>query len=340
MFNPDTSLELPCSHYLSQDSSDSALRFRSSEYEIYTVGAVLDPNQKNPGLAQDRGNSNDVSGFNKYPFWRTIRSRNRRFCLIRAKLLISIVLGVITLLFETSCVRNFNSNSSEEISSIIPSENISVIPRHREDSSNPEILRTTLAPFEPHMPTPSRFFTADLSMPEKFSTTNNLAKKVGAFYHSFGEIIFVQGVVTDSFGIPIDGAIIEIWQTNAAGKYHSLLESNSQYVDKFFNMSGRTVTDNLGNYHFITIMPGSNPGRAPHINMNVYHTQFGKLETEMYFEDHPYNSEDYQYLSYKEDEQKLLTATVRHSDISNTKSNKLLTFNIVMRGVHQYKKYK
>jgi len=196
-----------------------------------------------------------------------------------------------------------------------------------------------LSIFRPRQVTPSRFFAADLSMPETFSTSNNLAKKTGSFYRAFGEIIFIQGTVSDSFGVPIEGAIIEIWQANAAGKYHTLLEPDNEYVDKYFNMSGRAITDNLGNYHFITIMPGAVPGRAPHINMNIYHQRFGRLETEFYFENHPYNNTDYQYLAYSDDERKMVTAKVRHSEIINTQSVKLCTFDIVMRGIHQYKKY-
>jgi len=208
-------------------------------------------------------------------------------------------------------------------------------------AENPEPIsgKKELISFNPKKPTPSRFFAADISMPDQFGTTNNLAKKVGSFYRAFGEIIFVQGTVTDSFNLPISGAIVEIWQTNSAGKYHSLLDSTSQYIDKYFSMSGRTITDNLGNYSFITIMPGSTMGRAPHINMNIYHSKFGKLETEMYFEKHPYNETDYQYLAYLEDERKLLTARVRHSDFANTQSIKVCTFNIVMRGTHLYKRY-
>lgn len=199
--------------------------------------------------------------------------------------------------------------------------------------------RETPSVFESASPTPSRFFTADLSTPDVFATTNNLAKKTGSFYRAYGEIIFIQGTVTDSFRVPIQNAVIEIWQTNSAGKYHTLLEPNSEYIDKYFNMSGRAITDNLGNYHFITIMPGTNPGRAPHINFNIYHPQFGKLETEMYFAKHPYNEGDYQYLAYNEKERKQITARVRSSDILNPQSIKLCAFNIVLRGVHQYKRY-
>lgn len=83
-------------------------------------------------------------------------------------------------------------------------------------------------------------------------------------------------------------------------------------------------------------MPGSTSGRAPHINMNIYHPKFGKLETEMYFENHPYNKSDYQYLAYSDEEKKLLTTIVRHSNPLNPKSIKLCTFNITMKGVHQF----
>jgi len=204
---------------------------------------------------------------------------------------------------------------------------------------NPSVEKKEILAFNPKKPTPSRFFAADISIPDQFGTTNNLAKKVGSFYRAFGEIIFIQGTLTDSFKVPITGAVIEIWQTNSAGKYHTLLDKNSEYIDKYFSMSGRALTDNLGNYSFITIMPGSVQGRAPHINMNIYQPKFGKLETEMYFEKHPFNNSDYQYLAYSAEERKLLVASVRHTDITNTQSIKLCTFNIVMRGTQLYKKF-
>lgn len=197
----------------------------------------------------------------------------------------------------------------------------------------------TLRIFDPQKPTPTRFFSADISMPDVFISSNNLAKKVGSFYRAFGEIIFLQGTITDSFGVPISGAVIEIWQTNAAGKYHTLLDPKNEYVDKYFNMSGKTVSDNLGNYNFITIMPGGTKGRAPHINMNVYHPRFGKLETEIYFEQHPFNEDDFQYLSYSDEDRAALTAKVRYSDMLDTRSIKLCTFDIVMKGIHNYKRF-
>lgn len=193
--------------------------------------------------------------------------------------------------------------------------------------------------FLPKEITPSRLFSAELSAPEKFATSNNLVRKPGSFYVAAGEIIYLKGTVTDSFGLPIDGAIIEIWQTNSAGKYQSLLEEGSDFIDKNFTMSGRAITDNMGNYYFVTIMPGFYLNRAPHINMNIYHEKFGKIETEIYFENHPRNLADYQYLAYSPKERQMLTAKVRLSDIFNSNSTKICTFDIVMNGVHQYKSF-
>jgi len=193
--------------------------------------------------------------------------------------------------------------------------------------------------FLPLRQTPNRAYSADLSKPEVFVNSNNLIRKTGSFYQARGEVIAIEGKVTDSFGVPIEGAIIEIWQTNSAGKYQNLLEKNSRFMDVYFNMSGRAVTDNLGNYSFLTIMPGSYLDRAPHINMNIYHEQFGRIETEFYFDKHPKNELDYQYLSYNEDDRKLLTASVELSNKFDKDSYKRCYFNIVMNGVHKYKSF-
>ena len=193
--------------------------------------------------------------------------------------------------------------------------------------------------FHARTPTPSRLFLNNFSMPKIFNKTNNLIKKTGSFYLAFGEIIYLQGKVTDSFGIPISGAIIKIWQANSKGKYHTLLAKNDLNIDKHFSMSGTAVTDNLGNYRFITIVPGFYFGRAPHINMNINHKRFGELKTEIYFEEHPRNEIDSQYLSYSQRDRKSLTYMVRLSNMFDPNSRKICTFDIVLRGTHQYKDY-
>jgi len=193
--------------------------------------------------------------------------------------------------------------------------------------------------FTPKKPTPNRKYTNDSLIPNKFHTTNNLTRKTGSFYDARGELILIKGIITDSFGIPISGAIIEIWQTNSIGKYQSILAKDSDFFDENFTGSGRAVSDNLGHYNFITIFPGSYLDRAPHINLNIYHAQFGLIETEIYFEDHPKNLEDYHYLSYNNEEREEITAQFFLEDVLDRDSRKIFIFNIVMEGVHLYKNF-
>ena len=191
--------------------------------------------------------------------------------------------------------------------------------------------------FHSRVTTPSRLSSGDLTIPEIFGNSNDLVKKPGSFYRAKGEVIVLQGKVTDSFGVPIEGAVIEIWQTNASGKYQNLLETDSTFIDKNFTMSGKAITNNLGNYAFFTIMPGYYANRTPYINLNIYHEEFGKIETEIYFENHPRNKFDAQYLSYSPKERDLLTARVRLRNIFDSESTKVCIFNITMSGVHKYK---
>lgn len=193
--------------------------------------------------------------------------------------------------------------------------------------------------FSPKSPTPNRKYTNESFIPKKFHTTNNLVRKTGSFYTAQGEIIFIKGTVTDSFGVPISGAVIEIWQTNSIGKYQSILSEDSDFIDENFSGSGRAVSDNLGNYSFITIFPGSYLERAPHINLNIYHSQFGVIETEIYFKDHPLNAQDYHYSSYEKEYREAITAEFRLRNILDRDSNKIFIFNIVMEGVHLYKNF-
>ena len=72
--------------------------------------------------------------------------------------------------------------------------------------------------------------------------------------------------------------------------------------------------------------------------MIITHPKFTKIETEIYFENHPLNIKDPYYMSYDEEDKKALTAKVVNIT-NNTKDGKIATFNIVMDGIHSYKGY-
>jgi protocatechuate 3,4-dioxygenase, alpha subunit len=103
-----------------------------------------------------------------------------------------------------------------------------------------------------------------------------------------GERISIKGRIVDGDGNPVNDAMVEIWQANAAGKYGQ----------KDFRGFGRSPTDDNGMFRFQTIKPGRAPGpggklQAPHIAANIFmRGQLKQLVSRIYFPDDPANAED------------------------------------------------
>lgn len=93
---------------------------------------------------------------------------------------------------------------------------------------------------------------------------------------ALGEEILVVGRVTDSWGRPAAGMLLEIWQANAAGRYRHKNDPRLKPVDPHFTGAGRTLTATDGSYWFRTIKPGAYPWgsdvdawRAQHIHFSI-----------------------------------------------------------------------
>jgi protocatechuate 3,4-dioxygenase beta subunit len=115
-----------------------------------------------------------------------------------------------------------------------------------------------------------------------------------------GERIIVTGRVMDTEGHPLRGQAIEVWQANAAGRYHHAIDQHRAPIDPNFTGEGRCVTDGEGFYRFITIRPGAYPWRnhpnawrPAHIHFSLVGGGFAsRLVTQMYFPDDPLLSLD------------------------------------------------
>jgi protocatechuate 3,4-dioxygenase alpha subunit len=117
-----------------------------------------------------------------------------------------------------------------------------------------------------------------------------------------GERIQLACRVLDGEGVPVNDAMIEIWQADAAGRYNhpdDLRQSDTQSpVDPEFHGFGRLATNEHGMCTFETIKPGRVPGngntfQAPHINVSVFARGILKrLATRIYFFGDPANPED------------------------------------------------
>ncbi|MDR3289822.1 MAG: hypothetical protein LBT02_00880 [Rickettsiales bacterium] len=193
--------------------------------------------------------------------------------------------------------------------------------------------------FKPKASTPNAMFVENLLKPKDFNKSNDLTRNVGSFDVTTGELLYLKGKITDAFDIPIANATVQIWQTNSAGKYQNILSKTDLKYDENFKTSGTSKTDNLGLYGFKTIFPGfENADRAPHVNIIITHREYGTIITEVYFEDHKMNARDAIYQSYTDDEKRMLTAKVVYTNQYDLSEGKVATFNIVMDGIHAYKK--
>jgi protocatechuate 3,4-dioxygenase beta subunit len=110
-----------------------------------------------------------------------------------------------------------------------------------------------------------------------------------------GERIIVTGRVLDEDGRPIRGALVEIWQTNAAGRYVHEVDQHPAPLDPNFTGAGRALTDDDGRYRFVTVKPGAYPWRnhpnawrPAHIHFSLFGRAFiQRLVTQMYFPGDP-----------------------------------------------------
>jgi len=113
--------------------------------------------------------------------------------------------------------------------------------------------------------------------------------------HPLGERIYVHGRVLDEDGRPVRGALIEIWQANAAGRYRHKVDTYDAPLDPNFTGEGKTISDDGGRYCFKTIKPGPYPWgnhhnawRPSHIHFSLFGAGIlSRLVTQMYFPGDP-----------------------------------------------------
>jgi protocatechuate 3,4-dioxygenase beta subunit len=112
---------------------------------------------------------------------------------------------------------------------------------------------------------------------------------------AIGPRIIVHGRVTDEQQRPVPGALVEVWQANAGGRYRHKREGYLAPLDPNFGGCGRVLTGADGSYRFHTIMPGAYPWpngpnawRPAHIHFSLFGHAFAqRLVTQMYFEGDP-----------------------------------------------------
>jgi protocatechuate 3,4-dioxygenase beta subunit len=117
---------------------------------------------------------------------------------------------------------------------------------------------------------------------------------------ALGQLIHIGGRILDEAGRPVRGAVVELWQANAAGRYFHPNDQRDAPLDPNFIGNGRIRTDDEGRYGFFSIKPGAYPVPAPGVWWRPPHVHFSvlgpatlsRLVTQMYFPGDPLNPLD------------------------------------------------
>lgn len=148
------------------------------------------------------------------------------------------------------------------------------------------------------LPTPAQtegpFYPLDLPDDTDFDLLRN-----GSAAYRHGTPAWVEGVVTDTAGVPVRGAQVEIWQCDHQGHYHHPGDGNR--ADKTFQGFGRVTVDAQGAYRFRTLRPVPYGPRTPHIHVKVKLGTRDVLTTQLYVQGDPGNERDFLWRRLRSD---------------------------------------
>ena len=174
---------------------------------------------------------------------------------------------------------------------------------------------------------------------EAIVPSNKLALPAGKSAYARGELVFLSGRVLDENCVPVSDAIVDIWQLSPEGKYVNSTLGDRESPDPHFTGSGRAVTNNLGQFNFVTLFPGTKDGQAPHINVHVVHQSLGALDTEMFFEGDRHNADDPRLARMTEDQRKLLLAKVWPQDPHDPEKGLAAEWDISLKGKNPWRHF-
>ena len=116
---------------------------------------------------------------------------------------------------------------------------------------------------------------------------NDLTVVDGLDGSSSGSVLVLNGVLLTTEGEPVEGGIIEIWQTDSNGIYLHPDDPGIADRDPFFQGSGMATAGADGSFSLRTIDPGYYEPRPRHIHFKVHVEGQDVLTSQIYFADDP-----------------------------------------------------
>ncbi len=174
-------------------------------------------------------------------------------------------------------------------------------------------------------PTPAQMFGPFYPLRPDPAAGNDLATVDGRA-RALGTPLSIVGRVQDTAGRAQAGILVEIWQTNARGRYHHPHDDSPAPLDPNFRGYGRDTTGSGGDYRFRTVMPVSYPGRTPHVHFRLSRSGRELLVTQMYLPGAAgrQNQRDGLFMSVEE------SARARLVGVEETRAPGTLRFDIVV----------
>ena len=157
---------------------------------------------------------------------------------------------------------------------------------------------------------------------------------------ALGQRIIVAGRLVEEGGRPARRTLVELWQCNAAGRYLHGKDEHDAPLDPNFTGLGRAMTNDQGEYRFLTIQPGAYPWRntynawrPAHIHFSVFGPAFAsRLVTQMYFPGDPLLPLDPIYNSVPDESARRRLVSAYDLDLSKAEYALGYRFDVVLRG--------
>ena len=134
-----------------------------------------------------------------------------------------------------------------------------------------------------------------------------------------GEAIMVRGRVVDEAGVAVAGALVDLWQANAYGRYDHEDDPNPAPIDPNFQGWAQLRSDGEGRFSIRTIKPGAYPveenwTRPPHLHFKVARRGYRELVTQMFFAGEALNEKDRLFREIPADQRDRVTVEFRALD--------------------------
>jgi protocatechuate 3,4-dioxygenase beta subunit len=111
-----------------------------------------------------------------------------------------------------------------------------------------------------------------------------------------GDVLVVSGQVVGQSGDPIPSAVLDVWHTNAFGRYDND-DSEHPPAEDEFRFRGKIRVNAKGEFRFETVRPGHyklTPGqyRTAHVHFKVTGDGYRLLTSQFFFRGEQYNATD------------------------------------------------